>query len=360
MIITSLHFKRSVLHTVVNKHYILFLPPPPPPPSPSPPPPPVNCSLGAASVPIGRTVHRLVERKEPVRAADICFVVSMTRSMQHRWIQIIATTVDSLLKERGIGNNTSDGSVNRFCLIRFGGRTHDIYAEFIKVGNSTFFSSSSAQLARKKLSKHGFVADGYEALEFAIKNTPFRTDPDVARSFILGTDTGRTVLADKAYLNHMLLSHWLQERDITLDVAVNISLEVEGMENHTVLGMQSLKEASVLNGETVENVRGTVLVKDSHGTTLRDYVSLAFETGGAVWPIGNMKGPPFAAVRTVAAAYVESRSYLQAQVCESCSCTRVHGGESLHCSQPSSYIGCRVCVNHTTEEVSPSTLLTHG
>lgn len=40
----------------------------------------------------------------------------------------------------------------------------------------------------------GLNEDGYEAIQFAIDNVPFRNDPRIARNMLLITDEGRTVI----------------------------------------------------------------------------------------------------------------------------------------------------------------------
>ena len=40
----------------------------------------------------------------------------------------------------------------------------------------------------------GFDEDGYQAIQFAIDNVPFRNDPRIARNILLITDEGRTAI----------------------------------------------------------------------------------------------------------------------------------------------------------------------
>lgn len=303
---------------------------------------------------MGETVHRLLDREERVVAADICFVVSMRRTMSHRWVQNIASKLDNLLMQNGIGNSSSECNRNRFCLIQFGGRTHDIRAKFIKVNDRIFFNSTTeARLARSMLNKHGFVSDGYEALEFALK-IPFRTGDNVSRSIILGTDTGRDILSDKIYLNHQYLSQKLREKKITLDVVVNFSVVFDGDENSTVLGLQSFGIASIAEGDRAKIVSKNIQVTYSHGSTIADYIKLAFETGGSAWLLKNLQGRTLPLLRNTAAAFVYTRPYLQSNACEACTCMNKseRGSTSLVCELPASQLGCTMCVSLSSEEVS--------
>ena len=317
-----------------------------------------TCSLGASSIPYGETVHRLLEREENVTAVDICFVVSMKKTMSHRWVQNLALRLDNLLLQRGIGNASNEQSRNRFCLVQFGGRTHNIFAKFVMVNNKIFFNSTTeAKIARTMLNKHGYVADGYEALEFAINNTPFRTGNNISRSIILGSDTGRDLLSNKIYLNRKLLSQKLKEKRITLDVVVNMSVEVEGAGNSTVLGLQSYRMAVVTEGAGSKTIEGNIQVTNSQGTTLSDYVALAFEMGGTAWTLDNLSGRTLPALGNVAAAYISTRPYLQLHLCEACSCVNTTEGGSVLCEQPFSHLGCTMCINSTMKEVSIIMLL---
>ena len=258
-----------------------------------------------------------------------------------------------MLQQLGIGNTSNEESRNRFCLVQFGGRTHNILAKFVMVNNQIFFNSTTeARIARTRLNKHGYVADGYEALEFAIDNIPFRTANNISRSIILGSDTGRDSLSDKIYLNRKLLSQKLKEKRITLDVVVNVSVEVKGAENSTVLGLQSYRKAVVAEGTGSKMVEGNILVTNSQGTTLSDYVALAFEMGGTAWALENLSGRTLPFLGNVVAAYISTRSYLQPHSCEACSCVNTSKGSSIVCEQPFSYLGCSMCINYTMEEVS--------
>lgn len=310
-------------------------------------------------VPLGGQRHRLTPKVDKIKAVDTCFIIQATKTMQYRWVQLMAPFIDTILMSRGIGNRTVTGKENRFCLIRYGGRDSAMRAHFIKVNGSIFFSSASAVAARKQLKKHGLVGDAYEALEFATHHTPFRSDPDVRRSFILGSDTGRTVLADKVYLNRPLIASWLREWDITLDVAVNVSMMVAG--SKPVLSALSFLSSTIENSGELEESSEEVKVTWSHGSTLRDFVQLALEVGGAVMPLVNLKGTAITNVSLVTTAYVRKQAYLQPWVCSKCTC-QMNGsmeGKAV-CREPISQVGCRLCANRSQEEVSMSSMCISG
>ena len=46
----------------------------------------------------------------------------------------------------------------------------------------------------------GFNEDGYQAIQFAIDNVPFRNDTRIARNMLLITDEGRTAIPEGAGL----------------------------------------------------------------------------------------------------------------------------------------------------------------
>lgn len=276
--------------------------------------------------------------------------------MHQRWMQYLASFIDSELMSRGIG--VTEEARNMFCAVQFGARGKEMRAILLSIGNQSFFRADEVPDVRRELKRNGFSADGYEAIEFTLNNVPFRDSLGVARSIILGTNTGRSVLSDKVNLTKSFMFQRLKEMNATLDVVVNMTLQAgehEGSvgQNHTLLGLLDYSHGVVLESGNQEflPVSDNITIVSSHGSTVSDYVALAFESGGAAWRVGFFCDDSFDTqdAKAVAQVYVEHRWYAQSHVCQVCSC---EGNGVEECFQPQNQQLCQQCVNSTTENVS--------
>ena len=95
----------------------------------------------------------------------------------------------------GLYVGVGDGSVlNRYCLVGYGGIQENEPGHFITVDGQPCYSASDFPRAPIQLMNTGLVEDGYEAIQFAIDNIPFRDSPFIAKNIILITDEGRSVI----------------------------------------------------------------------------------------------------------------------------------------------------------------------
>ena len=308
-----------------------------------------KCLLNPDKEPLatGQSVHHLVDNPKvsSINSVDICFAISGISSMplSERWIPLLSTALDSRFKAAGIGSET--GYENRFCVIQFGAR--NTRAKIIKVNDSVFFDSTNTGGARSELRQNGNVADGYEAVEFAINSVPFRSSRTVARGIILVSDTGRATLADRVNLTTPLMSRLLEESNVTLDVISNMRVQ----SSDKVLGLLDYFTKVVYENDSV-NVKTDDVAVDiigSHGNTLTNYAELAFRSGGGAWLIDPLYLESSSDeykdnVAGVAMGYVNSRNYLQTESCQVCMCLE---DGSLTCYKPVNQRSCQYCIENS-------------
>lgn len=108
------------------------------------------------------------------------------------------------------------------------------------------FLPSSAQLINA-----GLYEDGYEAIDFALKNVPFRESPFIAKNIILITDEGRYVIPEGENLTRSSIQTALEENNILLNVVVMADYQLTKEPDRIVLGVDASGVSYVLepNGQ---------------------------------------------------------------------------------------------------------------
>jgi len=101
-------------------------------------------------------------------------------------------------------------------------------------GQRCFFASDFPQ-ARVQLINAGFIEDGYEAMQFAIDNVPFRNNPFIAKNMILITDEGRSVIPLGQNITQSSIESELRNNNILLNVVVQADYQVP-VSHGTVMG----------------------------------------------------------------------------------------------------------------------------
>ncbi|XP_019857942.1 PREDICTED: uncharacterized protein LOC109586208 [Amphimedon queenslandica] len=277
----------------------------------------------------------------PIDSMDICFVISNSRTMPQRWIQILAEKIDNHLKAEGIGSNATNR--NRFSIVQFGGRGLDIQPRLL--WNSSFFISDIVQ-ARREVKKNGFIGDGFDALKFALDNAPFRNSPSVKKAFILGADTGRTVLAQNHDLTLPLLSDLIGRSGASLDVVTNFSLYPS---NQSVIPLGFYNYSyTVFNASDrgYKILKAPVKITSSHGNTLSSYIDLSLSIGGGVWSLDAAKDANVNLVSSLASAVFSGWSLRDKRECLECSCINGTG----QCKRARNQRMCRNCINNNDKK----------
>ena len=287
-------------------------------------------------------------------AVDLCLVVSADSSMtnRHRWLQSVVALLEDQLSGMGIGTFTP----NKYCLVQFGGRGEHLTGMFLTVRGSIFFSKDNFVFARRQLQKKGDVADGYEAVEFTIKNAPFRVNPRVHKAILLVTNMGRSILSQTNVTRDSLFS-LLMGHAVSLNTVVNFGIQAGG---GTALGLHGLHKVSVLSegGQNYSLVQGDhVQYSSSAGATIHDYVTFAIGAGGSSWPIDLMLEANLTLLTTMVRVYIAENAIQKTktvEVCQQCECLQVGGGGCVRrdCVEAVNQGECRCLSSRPPSEVS--------
>lgn len=283
-------------------------------------------------------------------AVDLCLVVSTISSMSSSqlWLQIAVPVLDGHLLTLGIGNGQLK---NRYCLVAFGGNSA---TRFIAVNGDTFFPYNQFFQARRQLGRStGTTSDGYEAIDFAINNAPFRDHPNVAKVIVLVTNSDRTRPASRTDLTRDVMLQSLYSRNIAMDTVVSISLQLSDERESTVLGFHGYRKASILRPDGGYEMSTNQSVQFTHaaGQTISDYVALSLALESSSWPLSLLDNEDYNTILSFANAFANVHGLFPAlpvEVCEECSCGE---GPVLSCKQPPDQELCRCLVNQTHSEV---------
>lgn len=255
-----------------------------------------------------------------------------------RWLQLAVPLLESRLLSLGIGNGTD---INRYCLVQFGGRGQYLTGRFLMARGQMIYPAAYFFDARRKLRRNGDVADGYEAVEFAIEKAPFREDPNIPKVVVLVTDMGRSVLAQKANLTREALYAKMSARGVIFDTVVKAQMFLTDTHyrKEVVLGLNGINTASILrpNGK-FEQVTGNLLFDSREGQTVYDYITLTLQMSGSTWPLTLLDDEKLSVLRSFTGAFIKAHGFRYPKaynVCERCVCEEdASGGSELRCSVP--------------------------
>ena len=140
---------------------------------------------------------------------------------------------------------------------------------------------------------NGLTEDGYQAMDFALNNTSFRSG-NIARQMVLITDEGRAINnhtnngnTDGRLLGFSDIESALKGLDIQLNTIVDAEL-YDGFGNEA-LGVAANNDAFVENGAgSFNKKKGSGVIKRS-SSTKKDYINLAHNTGGAAWDLNQLR-----------------------------------------------------------------------
>lgn len=292
----------------------------------------------------------MVNVTKGTKAVDMCFVVSAASTMasSQLWLQTAVPVMEDKLTTMGIGRATP----NRYCLVQFGGRGRYLTGRFLNVDGNKFFSADDFFRARRQLRKVGDVADGYEAVEFLLQRAPFRSDPMIAKSVILASNMGRSVLAI-ANITRESLFNLLIEAGVVLDTVVDVqfSVQEEGA-TQIVLGLHDVEKVSIVEpNERFRIVEShNIRYSSNQGSTVHDYVTLALATGGSSWPISLLAQSNYSVLVSFVQAYISAHGLERTSsqdVCQRCTCVdgdTVMTGGTESCEE-------QVCEEHEDHEL---------
>lgn len=213
--------------------------------------------------------------------ADIVFVVDESGSMggEHAWLAGMVTSLDAAL-------NTATVTGNQYGLIGYGGGTNHTTGHGHDVGGvgSQWGTAAEASTAMGGLLTNGSFEDGYEAMKYGFDN--YSTRSGAAVNYILVTDEDRDVTGGSS-ITYTDMVNLFDGKNALLNVVVNSNFS--GTIGNGALGVDSDATAYRADGSggfTTE-VGGTA--GPGFGSTVADYVNLAFATGGAGWDLNQLR-----------------------------------------------------------------------
>lgn len=219
--------------------------------------------------------------------ADIIFVVDESGSMdtEHDWIGDMVTDLDSGLIAAGITGN-------RYGLVGFGGDGDPVHlrGHAHLVGGDLFGTAAELSTAAGTLVLTGWIEDGYDGINFALDNYPFRSDAAV--NLVLITDEDRDDVGGDTYASTLAA---LQSESALLNVVVDNPFLV-GMSGALGMFDKDLDDTIVgnQNGILADGGGGYTLgenavVGDGFGSTETDYVAMAFATEAGAWDLNILR-----------------------------------------------------------------------
>jgi len=220
--------------------------------------------------------------------ADVVVVVDESGSMggEHAWIDDAIADLEAGLKAAGIGDDSDGNDFNRYALVGYGSRGVDpVGISNSGRNNDTWMSSSDFATATGSLLTNGGTEDGYDGIDYFFDKYTKRGD--AALNVILVTDEDRDVYNSNATYNSILSA--ITGVGGLLNVVVNTTLREDNTTFPNLLGVDSDGNGYKADGsggyDTVANASAVF----GSGTTIADYVNLAFATGGAAWDLNQLR-----------------------------------------------------------------------
>lgn len=295
------------------------------------------------------------------RAVDVVLIVSAAHTLKdyHSWLQITVPYLDVKLRALNIGIERL--SPNRYAVVQFGGRGIYSMARFLTVGGKIFFPSSSFGDARRQLQRRGVAADGYHAIEYALRNAPFRNDSGIAKMMLLVANKGRNNLVTRSDLTKGNISRLLKDNDILFHALVATSLSVTTPTgNISVFGVSGYNKGIVPGRNGTHNIVVGKAVPSSSAYSsrlFRDYVTLALDSGGVACSLDQLIQENVTVLGSflgVVTTGYSLHSLRKVDVCEKCRCAGVGGTKCgpMACEVATNQSLCACLVQHSLAHVS--------
>lgn len=253
----------------------------------------------------------------------------------HLWLQIAIPSLEIRLKELGIG---LDPIPNRYSVVQFTGTEGAESAKFLKVNGNTFFSMIDFIHARRQIQRTEATADGYRGIDFALKQTPFRTDSNITKMIFFLSNSERTALGSYSNVTKATIQGLLEESGVIFSAVVAADMRIEAVDGSSSIPVIALtahdEGITVEDGFSFTTVVGRPAVATS-SAVIRDYVNLTLDLGDSV--VGSLD-PLIPAEPTIVQSYIGAvvdRSGLHAlqqeEVCERCLCRDDEREEGEEC-----------------------------
>ncbi len=300
----------------------------------------------------------------------MALVVSVTQDTldYHRWLQIAIPYIESHLRALGIG--IEPGSLNRYCLIRFGGRGSYLSTRFIKIDNQIFFPAESFFEARRQLRHIGATADGYQAIDFALRHIPFRNESSVTKMVIFVGNSERTPLSTHSHITMDTIESLLRNSSVLFnailraDMSVLTTVVVAGATStltNRVLGLASHERGFLVGGNySYSAITGKSVVTSNKRNLVRDFANLTLASGGLLWSLNMLLRENVTIIESFVGAMLSEQdlhAIQEKEVCERCWCKEGEGQQGceegeMECEVPTDQSLCSCLVARSPSEVS--------
>ena len=217
-------------------------------------------------------------------SADIVLVVDESTGMSHGFIQDLVPGIEAALTAVGVGIG-SPTRFNRYGLVGFGGANDPVHLRGHShlVGGDLFGTATELVVAAGTLVLTGDTEDGYDGVDFALDNYPFRED--ALRMVILVTDEDRDVV--NGSLNFAGVAAALAASGTTLHAILNVDLENGGGAPALAVAGDGAAYQDDGDGGVVESTGG--VATGGFGNTIADYVNLVFAGSGLVGDLNEVE-----------------------------------------------------------------------
>jgi hypothetical protein len=208
--------------------------------------------------------------------ADVVAIVDESGSMsgEHAWLGGMVGSLDTGLNGAGL-------TPNNYGLVGFGNSA--VVPRQINVGGGEFGTAAQFATATGSLVISGGTEDGWAGIDFANGYT-FRTG--AARNYILVTDEDRdNTNASLTYAN--VLSS-MTATGTLLNAVVDATFRCTGATGQ-VLGVDSGGTGYVADGSGGYTTATGCTAASGFGSTIADYVNMAWATGGAAWDLNQLR-----------------------------------------------------------------------
>ncbi|WP_408901210.1 putative Ig domain-containing protein [Photobacterium piscicola] len=209
-------------------------------------------------------------------SADVFVVVDESGSMsgEHNWLKDLVPSLEAGLVGAGVGESTAK---NLYGLVGYERGSRYLVVDGEEMVESVSFSRLVVQLRL-----YGGTEDGYRAMKGTLDTYSLRTDS--AKNLILVTDEDRDVTLSWSY-QQML--EQLKSTGTLLNAVTNSSFRCD--DGSSAMGMTAEGIGFVADGSgSYYTCSGTRAVSGS-GASVRDYVNLAIESGGAAWDLNFLR-----------------------------------------------------------------------
>jgi len=210
--------------------------------------------------------------------ADVVVLMDESGSMagEQAWMQSVIPQLDTGLTAAGVGTS-------KFGLIGFGSSFNfPTYTRSFTVGGGEFGTAAEYVTAGAGLVASGGTEDGYAAIDMA---NGYTFGSQAARNYILISDEDRDNTVPSLNYSNMLSS--MTSTNTLLNAVVDASFRCG--DGSSALGMFGDGTGYQADGAGGYTTCGGATVVSGFGTTIADYVDLAFATGGAAWDLSFLR-----------------------------------------------------------------------